>query len=72
MKPARDRYVILIGTRTSTERYYRDEVDWVNVWMRGRTFPPTAEQVLNHVLPVLAGLKPNLAIRVEHREPGSQ
>jgi len=26
----------------------------------------TAEQVLNHVLPALAGIKPNLAINVEY------
>ena len=46
------------------------EAGWVKVSMRGRTFRMTAEQVLNHVLPAMAGLKPNLTIRVEHREPG--
>jgi hypothetical protein len=28
----------------------------------------TAEQVLNHVLPAVAGLKANVTIKVEHRE----
>jgi hypothetical protein len=28
----------------------------------------TAEQVLNHVLPAVAGIKPNLTIKVEHRD----
>jgi hypothetical protein len=28
----------------------------------------TAEQVLNHLLPALAGIKPNLIIKVEYRE----
>ena len=63
-------YVIWIGSKTSAskERYYRDAKGWVKVSMRGRTFRMTAEQVLNHVLPALAGLKPNVTIRVEHRE----
>lgn len=62
-------YVILISTRRSTERYYRDEAGWAKVSTRGRTFRASAEQVLNHVLPVLAGIKPNLTIKVEHHEP---
>lgn len=37
--------------------------------MRGRTFRMTAEQVLNHVLPAIAGVKPNVTIRVEHHVP---
>ncbi len=63
-------YVIWIGSTTSTakERYYRDKAGWVKVSMRGRMFRMTAEQVLNHVLPAVAGVKPNATIRVEHRE----
>jgi len=37
---------------------------------RGRTFRMTAEQVLNHLLPALAGLPRGRTIRVEHREAG--
>ena len=62
-------YVILISTKTSTERYYRDKAGWVKVSTRGRRFRATAEQVLNHVLPALAGVKPNATIKVEHHEP---
>ena len=62
-------YVIVISTKSTTERYYRDKSGWVKVSMRGRTFRATAEQVLNHVLPALAGIKPNVTITVEHREP---
>jgi len=65
MKLTNDSYVILIGTKNFTERYYRDEDGWLKVSARGRKFRATAEQVLNHVLPVLAGIKPNLAINVE-------
>ena len=62
-------YVILIHTKTATERYYRDKSGWVKVSTRGRVFRATAEQVLNHVLPALAGIKPNVTIKVEHDEP---
>ncbi|HEY2597879.1 MAG TPA: hypothetical protein VGJ79_05300 [Candidatus Dormibacteraeota bacterium] len=61
-------YVISISTRASTERYYRDQAGWVKVSARGRTFRATAEQVLNHVLPALAGVKPNVSIEVEHQK----
>ena len=60
-------YVIWIGTKNFTERYYRDKTGWLKVSARGRKFRMTAEQVLNHVLPALAGIKPNLTIKVEHR-----
>jgi len=63
-----DSYVIVISSRNSSERYYRDRQGWVKESARGRIFRATAEQVLNHVLPAVAGLKPNVSIRVEHRE----
>jgi hypothetical protein len=63
-----DSYVILIRTKTSTERYYRDKAGWLKVTTGGRKLRATAEQVLNHVLPALAGIKPNLTIKVEHHE----
>jgi hypothetical protein len=69
MNLTNDSYVILISTKTSTERYYRDKAGWLKVSTRGRTFRATAEQVLNHVLPVLAGTKPRTTIKVEHHEP---
>ena len=68
MKLANDSYVILMGTKNFTERYYRDQAGWLKVSARGRRFRMTAEQVLNHILPALAGVKPNLTIQVEHHE----
>ena len=68
-------YTIYIGTRARPrmERYYRDARGWHKVSSRGRTFPMTAEQVLNHVLPAVAGLKRNVVIAVEHRgRPGRE
>lgn len=71
MKLTNDCYVIRLGTPTFTERYERDQDGWLKVSAKGRRFRMTAEQVLNHLLPALAGVKPNLVVRVEHREPGA-
>jgi len=69
MKLTNDSYVIFIRTKNFKERYYRDKTGWLKVSARGRRFRMTAEQVLNHILPALAGIKPNLTIKVEHHEP---
>lgn len=66
MRLTNDSYTILIGTKNFTERYYRDKEGWLKVSARGKTFRMTAEQVLNHLLPVLSGIKSNLTIKVEH------
>ena len=68
MKLTNDSYIILIGTKNFTEQYYRDKTGWLKVSARGRKFRMTAEQVLNHVLPALACIKPSLTIKVEHHE----
>ena len=68
MKLTNDSYVILIGTKNFTERYYRDKTGWLKISARGRKFRMTAEQVLNHVLPAIAGVKPNVTIQVEYRD----
>ena len=57
-----------MGTKNFTERYFRDKTGWHKMSARGRTFQMTAEQVLNHLLPALAGIKPNLIVKVEHHE----
>jgi hypothetical protein len=67
MKLTNDCYVILIGTKNFTERYYRDKIGWLKVSARGRKFRATAEQVLNHLLPALAGVKRNLSVKVEYQ-----
>jgi hypothetical protein len=60
-------YLIKIGTKNFTERYYRDRKGWLKVSARGRKFRMTAEQVLNHLLPAMAGVKRGLMISVKHR-----
>lgn len=69
MKLTNDSYVVLMGTKNFTERYYRDKAGWLKVSARGRKFPMTAEQVLNHLLPAFAGIKPNLMVQVKYRTP---
>ncbi len=68
MNLANESYVILIGTKNFTERYYREKTGWVKVSSRGRKFRMTAEQVLNHLLPAVAGIKPSMIFKVEHYE----
>lgn len=73
MNLTNESYVIRIITRNVTELYYRDKEGWLKVSSRGREFRATAEQVLNHLLPALAGIKPNVTIKVEHYEdPGKR
>lgn len=63
-----DSYVIFIGTKNFTEKYYKDKKGWLKISAKGKKFRMTAEQVLNHLLPALAGVKPNLIVRVEHKD----
>jgi hypothetical protein len=70
MRLTNDSYTILIGTKNFTERYFRDNNGWLKISARGKTFRMTAEQVLNHLLPALSGIKSNLKIKVEYnKEP---
>ena len=72
MNLTNESYVIRLATRNFSERYYRDKSGWSKVSARGRKFRMTAEQVLNHLLPALAGLKPGLTVNVEHHETGAR
>lgn len=68
MNLTNESYVIRIGTKNFTELYYRDKDGWMKLSSRGRAFRATAEQVLNHVLPALAGIRSGAIIEVEHHE----
>lgn len=63
-----DSYVIYLGTKNFTEKYYKDEKGWVKISAKGKEFRMTAEQVLNHFLPAIAGVKPNIIVKVEHKD----
>ena len=68
MKLTNDSYTIYLGTKNFTEKYYKDHDGWVKISARGRKFRMTAEQVLNHLLPAIAGVKKNLILKVEHND----
>lgn len=68
MKLTNDSYTIFIGTKNFTEKYYKDKKGWLKISARGNEFRMTAEQVLNHLLPAIAGVKPNIIVKVEHHE----
>lgn len=61
-------YEILLSSKNASERYIRDPAGWLKISSKGRKFRMTAEQMLNHLLPVLSGLKPNMRIKVKHLE----
>lgn len=75
MNLTNDSYTIVFHIGDKTERYFRDARGahdtrpWVKVSVRGNEFRATAEQVLNHLLPALAGLQPRLTVEVQHH-PG--
>ena len=68
MNLTNDTYTIFIRGGNWTERYYRDKAGWIKESARGRKFRATAEQVLNHLLPALAGVKANLSVKVEYHD----
>lgn len=68
MKLSNDSFRIILRTKNGAEYYFREGDAWVKVSSRGRKFRCTAEQVLNHLLPVLAGLKPGMTSIVEHHD----
>ncbi len=69
MNLTNESYTIFIGTKNFTEKYYKDKKGWLKISARGRKFRMTAEQVLNHLLPAVAGVKPNIILKVQHLEP---
>lgn len=67
MKLTNDSYIISIGTKNFTEKYFRDEKGWVKISAKGNKFRMTAEQLLNHLLPAIANIKPGLIWEVEYK-----
>jgi hypothetical protein len=67
MKLTNDSYIISIGTNNFTEKYFRDEKGWVKISAKGNKFRMTAEQLLNHLLPAIANIKPGLMWEVEYK-----
>ena len=59
-------YRITLRSGKLIERYRRDRSGWRKRSTRRRLFRLSAEQVLNHLLPVLAGLRPSVTVEVDH------
>jgi len=57
-----------MGTKNFTEKYFKDKNGWLKISAKGKEFRMSAEQVLNHLLPALAGIKKNLILKVEHKD----
>lgn len=67
MKLTNDSYIISMGTKNFTEKYFRDKDGWVKISARGKKFRMTAEQLLNHLLPAISGIKSGLTWKVEYK-----
>jgi hypothetical protein len=68
MRLTNDSYLVTLRVGNGVERYYRDGPVWIKETTRRRKFKATAEQVLNHLLPALAGVNPRVSVSVEHRD----
>lgn len=52
-------YIIYMTTKHGrTWKWLKDETGWKQIGPEGQTHHPTAEQVLNHLLPACANIKP--------------
>jgi len=68
MRLTNDCYLVTLTFNSGVEHYFRDGDRWTKLTTRGRRMPATAEQVINHLLPALAGVKPGIDVRVQHRD----
>ncbi|HKV86768.1 MAG TPA: hypothetical protein VJT78_02090 [Candidatus Dormibacteraeota bacterium] len=68
MRLTNDSYLITLQAGNHREHYYRAGQAWIKESTRGRRFNATAEQVLNHLLPALAGVNPQVSASVQHRD----
>lgn len=68
MRLTNDCYLVTLEFTSGVEHYDRDGDRWTKLTTRGRRMPATAEQVMNHLLPALAGVKPGIEVTVEHRD----
>ena len=67
MKLTNDSYVISMGTKNFTETYFKEGNEWVKISAKGNKYRMTAEQLLNHLLPTIAGIKPGLMWKVDYK-----
>ena len=68
MRLTNDCYLVTLEFNSGVEYYFRDGERWTKLTTRGRRMPASAEQVMNHLLPALAGVKPGIEVKVHHRD----
>jgi hypothetical protein len=68
MRLTNDCYLVTLRFSSGVEHYFREGDAWTKLTARGRRMPASAEQVMNHLLPALAGVKPGIDVEVEHRD----
>ena len=56
-----------MGTKNFAETYYRDKDGWVKISAKGNKYKMTAEQLLNDLLPAIAGVKTGIEWSVEYK-----
>lgn len=64
-------YIIYIVTKTGREhawKHYKEGDHWLRTCPDGQVHTMTAEQLLSHLLPVLAGDQPTAQIVVERKQ----
>lgn len=61
-------YRITFNSKAGRFYYYfaKDEGGWYQITAPGNRHKATAEQVLNHILPALAKVKPDVKVTVEY------
>lgn len=61
-------YRITFSSKRGRFYYYfaKDDSGWYQVTAKGNRHKATAEQVLNHVLPALANVKPGVTVAVDY------
>jgi hypothetical protein len=67
MKLTNDSYVISMGTKNFTETYFKEGKDWIKISAKGNKFKMTAEQLLNHLLPAVSGVKSGITWKVDYK-----
>jgi hypothetical protein len=62
-----DYAIYLTTTRGRTWRHRKDDDGWTRTGPNGRVYRLSAEQLLSHLLPPLAGDQPGIRVTVERR-----
>jgi hypothetical protein len=72
MRLTNDCYLVTLRFKSGVEHYFRDGDAWTKLTARGLRMPASAEQVMNHLLPALAGVKPGIDVVVEHLDVSAE